>query len=143
MNVFITATDTVWQWCVLTATAARIYLRSLGAPTAQTPRVQPLVRLLSYHAGPLVALSEPVGPSSRPSRLCSCSYIYVQYEKRHMAVGRKEVEIPGTCPIARCDRGFKSCRSQKFGSPTGSFNGPGQSQFPVFNFALFVPAAHQ
>jgi hypothetical protein len=93
--------------------------------------------------GPPFGASGPA--SSRPSRLCSCScsYIYVQYEKRHMAVGRKEVEIPGTCPIARCDRGFKSCCSQKFGSPTGTFNGPGQAQFPVSNFALFVPAAHQ
>jgi hypothetical protein len=58
-----------WQWLLATASDCHcvyrlllhVYMHVLGASAIHT-RVQPLMCLLSYHTGPLWALSEPVGP---------------------------------------------------------------------------------
>ena len=118
-------------------TAARIYLRSLGASAAQTPRVQPLVRLLSYHAGPLVALSEPVGPLAAGRVGCVRVRISTYNTKsdiwplegrklRYLGLARYRIVVVDSNPVVH--RNMEAQRAHSTDQAKASF------QFPILRY---------
>ena len=99
-----------WQWWGVLPLLP-VYMHVLGPPADRT--ASPAARVPALI--PRRASGGPFGASGSASTQPAEPVVLVYprstiQEKWHIAVERKEVEISGTCPIARCDRGFNSCR---------------------------------
>ena len=106
---------------LLPLTTARMYAHvyaRLGAPAAHTPSAA--TRVPTQTPPGLCGL---VWSQRVRFQLAVLGYLRTIQENWVMAVEKKEVEIPETSPISRCDHGSKSCRSQKTGSSTDTSNG--------------------
>ena len=106
---------------LLPLTTARMYAHvyaRLGAPAAHTPSAATRVPTQTPPGLCGVVWSQRVR-----FQLAVLGYLRTIQENWVMAVEKKEVEIPETSPISRCDHGSKSCRSQKTGSSTDTSNG--------------------